>query len=194
MAQPPPIVVISGDTAVGKTVLCHRLKANEYDDSGAATIGVASFTLELEGVTFDFRDTAGQERYRSLTSVFYRGAAVAILAYDISRAGTLDAITGFHATLMDVSPSAKVILIGLKLDLQDEGKRAVDGQKAEDFAKQLKPPPFAILEASALNEQGISDLKAALVNAVKDNPNGAGGPQGIDVAGTSKKGSKKGCC
>lgn len=52
------------------------------------TIGAAFFTqlLSLTEVTvkFDIWDTAGQERYHSLAPMYYRGAAAAIVVYDIS--------------------------------------------------------------------------------------------------------------
>lgn len=53
-----------------------------------STIGAAFFTqvLSLNEVTikFDIWDTAGQERYYSLAPMYYRGAAAAIVAYDIT--------------------------------------------------------------------------------------------------------------
>lgn len=52
------------------------------------TIGAAFFTQILSlaeaTVKFDIWDTAGQERYHSLAPMYYRGAAAAIVVYDIS--------------------------------------------------------------------------------------------------------------
>lgn len=52
------------------------------------TIGAAFFTqilsLSEATVKFDVWDTAGQERYHSLAPMYYRGAAAAIVVYDIS--------------------------------------------------------------------------------------------------------------
>jgi len=39
-----------------------------------------------ETVKFEIWDTAGQERYHSLTPMYYRGAAAAIVVYDITNA------------------------------------------------------------------------------------------------------------
>lgn len=53
-----------------------------------STIGAAFFTQVLSlneaTVKFDIWDTAGQERYHSLAPMYYRGAAAAIVVYDIS--------------------------------------------------------------------------------------------------------------
>lgn len=52
------------------------------------TIGAAFFTQILSlaeaTVKFDIWDTAGQERYHSLAPMYYRGAAAAVVVYDIS--------------------------------------------------------------------------------------------------------------
>ena len=52
------------------------------------TVGAAFFTqiLSLPEATlkFDIWDTAGQERYHSLAPMYYRGAAAAIVVYDIT--------------------------------------------------------------------------------------------------------------
>lgn len=52
------------------------------------TIGAAFFTQLLSlteaTVKFDIWDTAGQERYHSLAPMYYRGAAAAVVVYDIS--------------------------------------------------------------------------------------------------------------
>lgn len=53
-----------------------------------STIGAAFFTQVLSlneaTVKFDIWDTAGQERYHSLAPMYYRGAAAAIVVYDIT--------------------------------------------------------------------------------------------------------------
>lgn len=53
-----------------------------------STIGAAFFsqTLAVNDATvkFEIWDTAGQERYHSLAPMYYRGAAAAIIVYDIT--------------------------------------------------------------------------------------------------------------
>lgn len=55
-----------------------------------STIGAAFFsqTLAVNDATvkFEIWDTAGQERYHSLAPMYYRGAAAAIIVYDITNA------------------------------------------------------------------------------------------------------------
>lgn len=53
-----------------------------------STIGAAFFTqtvaVEGRSVKFEIWDTAGQERYHSLAPMYYRGAAAAIVVYDMT--------------------------------------------------------------------------------------------------------------
>ena len=63
------------------------------------TIGAAFFTQILSlteaTVKFDIWDTAGQERYHSLAPMYYRGAAAAVIVYDISSMVSISCILGF---------------------------------------------------------------------------------------------------
>lgn len=65
----------------------------EYHENQESTIGAAFFTqvLSLNEATikFDIWDTAGQERYHSLAPMYYRGAAAAVVVYDITSMVTI---------------------------------------------------------------------------------------------------------
>lgn len=82
------IQVLLGDMGAGKTSLVLRFVKGEFSEYQDSTIGAAFFTqvLSLNEATikFDIWDTAGQERYHSLAPMYYRGAAAAIVVYDIT--------------------------------------------------------------------------------------------------------------
>ncbi|KAF9883313.1 Ras- protein Rab-4A [Aspergillus nanangensis] len=81
-------------------------------------------------------DTAGTERFRSVSRSYYRGAAGAILAYDVSSHQSFASLPTF---LMDAralaSPNLTVILAGNKADLTS------DHVPHGDFDDGQKPPP-----------------------------------------------------
>ncbi|KAL5974305.1 Ras-related protein Rab-5A [Asimina triloba] len=72
----------------GKTSLVLRFVKGQFFDYQESTIGAAFFSqilsLNEATVKFDIWDTAGQERYHSLAPMYYRGAAAAVVVYDIS--------------------------------------------------------------------------------------------------------------
>ncbi|KAB5514277.1 hypothetical protein DKX38_028183 [Salix brachista] len=80
--------VLLGDMGTGKTSLVLRFVKGQFLEYQESTIGAAFFTqvLSLNEATikFDIWDTAGQERYHSLAPMYYRGAAAAVVVYDIT--------------------------------------------------------------------------------------------------------------
>ena len=85
-------VVLLGESGVGKTSIISRFINNVFGENIISTTGAsyAGKTMtfdEFEGkaIKFEIWDTAGQEQYRSLTKIFYKDAAAAILVYDITR-------------------------------------------------------------------------------------------------------------
>ncbi|KAI5008213.1 hypothetical protein ZWY2020_009261 [Hordeum vulgare] len=84
--------VLLGDLGTGKTSIVVRFAKGLYYECEESTIGVAFFlhALPVSGVgedatvRFDIWDTVGQERYHSLAPMCYRGAAAAVVVYDIT--------------------------------------------------------------------------------------------------------------
>ncbi len=92
-------VVLLGESGVGKTCIIARFINNTFEENlisttGASYAGKTMVFDEYEGksIKFEIWDTAGQEKYRSLTKIFYKDAAVAILVYDITRKESYDEI------------------------------------------------------------------------------------------------------
>ena len=83
-------VVITGDSSCGKTKILQRFCNNSFDSPSKATIGVEFISKLVELNDGDTRvrlqiwDTAGSEKYRSMTVNHYRNAVGALLVYDIS--------------------------------------------------------------------------------------------------------------
>ena len=83
-------VVLIGDSAVGKSNLMSRYMKNEYSKESKTTIGVEFSSKKIvteDGLTIKAQiwDTAGEEKYKSVTSAYFRGAVGALLIYDITQ-------------------------------------------------------------------------------------------------------------
>ena len=85
-------VVLLGESGVGKTCIIARFINNTFEENLISTTGAsyAGKTMtfdEYDGksIRFEIWDTAGQEKYRSSTKIFYKDAGAAILVYDITR-------------------------------------------------------------------------------------------------------------
>ena len=92
-------VVLLGESGVGKTCIIARFINNTFEENLISTTGAsyAGKTMtfdeyEWKSIKFEIWDTAGQEKYRSLTKIFYKDAGAAILVYDITRKESFEEI------------------------------------------------------------------------------------------------------
>ena len=92
-------VVLVGESGVGKTCIIARFINNTFEENLISTTGASyagkTMTFEEYGgksIKFEIWDTAGQEKYRSLTKIFYKDAGAAILVYDITRKESFEEI------------------------------------------------------------------------------------------------------
>ena len=154
-------VVLLGDSGVGKTCIISRYISGGFDNNCPSTNGASYATKILEfkdvnkTISLDIWDTAGQEKYKSLTKFFYKDAAVAILVYEITKQTTFDNVTKYwYEQLQEFG--AKDIIIGVagnKCDIYD--KEEVKENEARQFAEKIG----AFFElTSAKNNTGINEL------------------------------------
>jgi len=143
-SKPTVIKVIAvGECGIGKTSLMLSYSDPQFDPkSNPSTTGVdvINFPTTINGkpVVVQLWDTAGQEKFRVITSSYYKAANVAVLAYDITDSETFEPLQGwdqeidrFHVTSNKVTK----IVIGTKADLEDQ--RAVERSEGEKAAKDL---------------------------------------------------------
>ena len=81
-------------------------------------------------------DTAGQEKYNSIISNYYKGTDVAIFVYSIDKQETFENIQMWFKHLKENNEDSLNILIGNKLDMEKEGARVVSYENAENFARE----------------------------------------------------------
>ena len=86
-------IILIGDPAVGKSAIANKLVNKDYyPDRYETTIGVDFHLkiLEIEDIKFKIQiwDTAGQEKFRSITKSYYKGAQGILLVYDITDRST----------------------------------------------------------------------------------------------------------
>jgi len=147
--------IIIGEAGTGKSCLLHQFTHNSFKEYSQHTIGVefSSRTLRLgeKRIKLQLWDTAGQERFRSVTRSYYRGAAGAVLVYDIT---SRDSFANLSRWLSDAralgSPHLVVVLVGNKSDRDDD--REVSWEEASRWASEND---VHFLEASSLTGDGV---------------------------------------
>ncbi|VDK89651.1 unnamed protein product [Litomosoides sigmodontis] len=161
--------IIIGDMGVGKSCLLHQFTEKKFvvcfdSDMIVAvmadcphTIGVEFGTriIEVSGqkIKLQIWDTAGQERFRAVTRSYYRGAAGALMVYDITRRSTYNHLSSWLADARNLThPNTVIFLIGNKSDL--DGQRDVTFEEAKAFADENG---LTFLECSAKTGDNVED-------------------------------------
>lgn len=121
----PPYKIISvGDSDVGKTTLIQRMVKNEFCEDIESTVGAGSFTMQYyydtQNFQFDFFDTAGQEKYKSITKFYLKGAAVSLICFDPLKPNWAESISKWYNLVISEEPETEFIIIGTKHDLWRE--------------------------------------------------------------------------
>merc|ERR1711943_75228 len=167
-------LVLLGDSAVGKSSLVLRFVRGQFFEYQESTIGAAFLTqtvaLNDTTVKFEIWDTAGQERYHSLAPMYYRGAAAAIVVYDITNFDTFQRAKQWVKELQrQGNPNIVISLAANKVDL--ESKRAVSAETAQAYAEENG---ILFMETSAKTAANVNELFVAIAKKL---PKTQSGPQ-----------------
>ncbi|XP_020085636.1 ras-related protein Rab5-like [Ananas comosus] len=151
-------LVLLGDMGAGKSSLVLRFVKGQFLEFQESTIGAAFFsqTVAVSDATvkFEIWDTAGQERYHSLAPMYYRGAAAAIIVYDITRTESLERAKKWVLELQKQgNPNMVTALAGNKCDLEE--KRQVATEEARAYAEENG---LLFLETSAKTAINVNDI------------------------------------
>jgi Ras-related protein Rab-2A len=115
-------VIIIGDSGIGKSCVLKRLVENDFKEDHDVTVGVefGSFLVRIEDKVLKLQiwDTAGQESFRSITKIFYRGAHAAVIGYAITKRDSFENLFDWlHEVKASCSPEVLPILMGNKNDM-----------------------------------------------------------------------------
>uniref|UniRef100_A0A8B9H1V7 Ras-related protein Rab-14 n=1 Tax=Astyanax mexicanus TaxID=7994 RepID=A0A8B9H1V7_ASTMX len=156
----------SGDMGVGKSCLLHQFTEKKFMADCPHTIGVEFGTriIEVNGqkIKLQIWDTAGQERFRAVTRSYYRGAAGALMVYDITRRSTYNHLSSWLTDARNLTnPNTVIILIGNKADL--EAQRDVTYEEAKQFAEENGEIVILLVSVSSRGE----NVEDAFLEAAK---------------------------
>ena len=144
----PLLFLLVGNSEVGKTSINVRFADSKFTPAYIPTLGIdfKIKTIEMEGKAIKLQvwEAPGQERFRSITATYFRGAHGILLIYDVGSLESFKAITDkWLPQIKEYGvPEAKTLLVGNK---QDSTTRQVSAEEGAALAASLG---MEFLEAS----------------------------------------------
>lgn len=155
-------VVLLGQQNVGKSCLVDRFLNSKFDYSQKNTIGAAFgakrvYLQDGRGLTLGIWDTAGAERFESLSRVYYHSAGAAVVCFDPTNELSWHKLAFWVKELQDNEPRCRVYLAETKHDLITGGhsKRAVPLETVEAYANSMNAKLFHTSAKSGENVEEI---------------------------------------
>lgn len=122
-------------------------------------------TVQGKQIKLQIWDTAGSESFQSITRSYYRGAAGALLVYDVTRRETFDHLTRWlEEARQNANANMVVMLIGNKIDL--EARRVVSYEEGQKFAQEHG---LIFLETSAKTAHNVEEAFVGTAAAIYEN-------------------------
>ena len=187
---------------MGKTSILLRHFNNKFSDTEKSTTNPSFFTKKIQhngqNYVINFWDTAGQEQFDALNTIYYQGAVGALVLYDVNSPETFNKVKKWVNELkMIIGNDTKFVVAGNKFDLVKSREELNKNQKnVDDYIKQENVRHFF---TSAKSGENVAETFDCLIHLVLENlkPEQRKGGKGKLVIAADKKGTvekKKGCC
>lgn len=160
-------LVVVGDHGVGKTTLVSNLSKGKPTKNPEPTIGVEFNSVSVtipkidKHIKLQIWDTAGQEKFKSITRIYYRNAKCAIVVFDITRRESFNKLKSWIEEVrynMKSNCTYNLFIVGNKLDREE--LRTVTKEEANEFAKSFG---ISYVETSSFLDKSIELKEKVLI-------------------------------
>ena len=150
--------IIIGDPSVGKSCILNQFLNGAFTEDYDITVGVefGAKTIDIgdRKVKLQIWDTAGQDSFKSITRAYYRGAASALICYDITCRESFENLQGWlEECKTNGNPEMTLVLVGNKIDMGDN--REVSTEEGKAFAAENN---MIFFETSAKTSERVGEL------------------------------------
>ena len=156
-----------GNSNVGKTCFIYKYVHNKFKSQYTSTIGYDFLSKNIilpsgQNIKLVFYDTAGQERFKSMSMNLLKNADGILLLYDITSIETFNAIKGWVESIIEIKGNNfPIVLIGNKCDLEE--KRKITKDEGE---KEAENNGFLFFETSCKDNINIEESINAIVSMI----------------------------
>ncbi|KAL7712709.1 Rab family GTPase [Entamoeba marina] len=169
-----PKICLVGDSGVGKTSIVDRIAMGVFKNNQQITVGhnylTRSFIVGNSSHEIAIWDTAGQEKYHSLVSMYLRNAVGALIVFDVTSKASFEDVRFWYDKIKECEVDCVIVLIGNKVDLVD--KRIINNEMAKQLAHELSCEYFETSAKSGINintafEEVITHMQFEEKNSIK---------------------------
>ena len=152
-------LILIGSSNVGKTSIIKQLISQEFNDNFISTIGVHFYTKKLfiddKKIEFLIFDTAGIEKFKSVTKNYYKNCNNCIIVFDVTDKQSFEDVFEWFKFYKEncSNENNKIFLFGNKIDKKFE--RSVNAEEIDDFCKRNN---LIYYETSAKDGKNINDV------------------------------------
>jgi len=150
--------LILGESSVGKTSIIEKYVNNTFNENYLVTIGMDIRYKRIEinncDINIVINDTAGQERFRSMTKMVYKGADGILLGFDLTNKDTFDKVNYWIGQIEDNKNKdypISLVLFGNKCDKKEQ--IVVNDDDIESLKRQYNLEFFATSAKEGTNVQ-----------------------------------------
>ena len=186
-------ILIIGESGVGKTCFLLRYAENSFVANHLLTIGIdfKIKVIEIEGKSIKLQiwDTAGQDRFRTITKTYYKGSHGVILVYDVCDERSFGNVKNWVNQIeQNAKSSICKVLVGNKCD---KAERVITEEQGRKLAEEYN---MKFYETSAKTGQNVEEAFTYLTREIlKIYKNKEGHTGGVTLNGKDDK-EHQGCC
>jgi Ras-related protein Rab-21 len=196
--------VILGEGRVGKTSILSKYFKNKFNQGEKSTVNPAFYETNVnhkgKKVHLKFWDTAGQEQFNAISTLYYQNAVGALLVYDAAIFETFEKVKSWVTTLQEaVGKDITFVIAGNKVDLID--RNSMDTQKStiDAYCQKEKCKHFYTSAKTGYQlEEAFTSLIETVLNKVNtsDNEGATSKRKGkrLEIANQKVEKEKNGCC
>ena len=152
-------IITVGESGVGKTSIFRRYVYSSFDENTLTTLGLQFFFKDVilsnnQKIKLKLIDTAGEEKYRSLSKSYFKNADVALFVFALDNPDSFEHINDWITLFKENHSGVEKIpkyLIGSKNDLEQKVEQIKIDKMAEEIG-------YKYISTSALNNTNIDNL------------------------------------
>ena len=165
-------IILLGDSNVGKTSIVHCLSHEKYDNYQKNALGLEhyNYVIKINNIIIRMQiwDTAGQEKFDSITTNYYKNTDVAVFVYSINDMNSFNKVEQWETQIndkgnvindqVDINKRMIKVLLGNKKDLEND--RQVSYEQGQKLSVDKKFKIFREISCYLEGENGKDNFES----------------------------------